>query len=135
MHDVTAGPRASLGEALDRAAVQLERAGVANGKREATSLWAAAAGVTRGEAWLRRDAPAPDPVTVRFWDAVARRASGMPFAYAVGRIAFRTLELTLDPRALIPRPETEGLIDLVLHRSGEMGTGGGGLAEPFLRPS
>src|SRR5882762_10590561 len=42
------------------------------------------------------------------------RSSGVPFAYAAGRTGFRTLDLRLDPRALIPRPETEGLVDRVL---------------------
>jgi release factor glutamine methyltransferase len=46
----------------------------------------------------------------------------MPFGYAAGRVDFRSLELNLDPRALIPRPETEGLVDLVLKWS--QGTGG-----------
>jgi len=53
--------------------------------------------------------------------AEARRASGVPFAYAVGRVSFRRLELRLDPRALIPRPETEGLVDLVLDWAREAG--------------
>jgi release factor glutamine methyltransferase len=67
-------------------------------------------------------------VSVRFWEAVEQRSSGTPFAYAVGRVAFRQLELNLDPRALIPRPETEGLVDLVLQwmGSGEDGSGRGG---------
>src|SRR5207247_5348937 len=56
---------------------------------------------------------------------VERRASGTPFAYAVGRVAFRTLDLALDPRALIPRPETEGLVDLVLREAGKREAGGG----------
>src|SRR5688572_29655049 len=51
-----------------------------------------------------------------------RCANGVPFGYAVGRVAFRSLELNLDPRALIPRPETEGLVDLVLKWT--KGTGG-----------
>src|SRR5207245_831544 len=68
-----------------------------------------------------------------------RRASGLPFAYAVGRVGFRRLELQLDWRALIPRPETEGMVDMVLNwtRRVERGTwnvergarGGGGGGE------
>jgi release factor glutamine methyltransferase len=46
--------------------------------------------------------------------AVARRVQGAPLAYAVGRAAFRNLTLDVDERVLIPRPETEQLVDLVL---------------------
>jgi len=42
------------------------------------------------------------------------RCRGVPFAYAAGRTGFRTLDLAVDPRALIPRPETEGLVELAL---------------------
>lgn len=47
-------------------------------------------------------------------DAAVRRVRGMPFAYAVGRAAFRHLTLDVDARVLIPRQETELLVDLVL---------------------
>ena len=106
--------RATIAGELEQAVGQLERAGVtAEARREATLLWAAVTGASPGEVWLRRDRTAP-PEVERFRDAVARRSSGVPFAYAVGRISFRRLELRLDPRALIPRPETEGLVELVL---------------------
>ena len=119
MRDTSAGPRPSLAQALEQAAALLDRAGVQNGRREATSLWAALAGIAPTEAWIRRDRPASGAVSVQFWEAVARRSSGVPFAYAVGQTAFRQLELKVDPRALIPRPETEGLVDLVLRWAGE----------------
>lgn len=123
MPDASAGLRLSLAHALEQAAAQLERAGVQNGRREATSLWAAIAAVAPGEAWIRRDSPVSETVSGPFWAAVERRSSGVPFAYAVGRAAFRTLELNVDPRALIPRPETEGLVELVLQWV-KNGTGG-----------
>ena len=121
----------SLADALEQAAAQLDRAGVAHGRREATALWAALAGVAPGEAWLRRDEP-------RFRRGLdrdsgrrssdARAVSHSPTWW--GGSAFRELELNVDHRALIPRPETEGLIDLVLawvnegKREGGRGTGG-----------
>src|SRR5687768_16896183 len=46
--------------------------------------------------------------------AAARRLRGAPFAYAVGRAAFRHLTLDVDERVLIPRPETELLVDEIL---------------------
>lgn len=125
--------RPSIAQALNRAATRLEQAGIGGAgvppRREALALWAAVqGGVKPGDVWLRRDTAPPAPVAARFWDAVTRRASGIPFAYAVGRVSFRRLELTLDPRALIPRPETEGLVELVLNRvKGEVGKGKGGV--------
>jgi release factor glutamine methyltransferase len=106
---------------------------VANAKREATALWAALEQVTPGNVWLKRGAEPAQPVSRRFWEAVRRRASGVPFAYAVGRVAFRTLDLAIDSRALIPRPETEGLVELILQRgtgglAADIGTGSGCIA-------
>ena len=45
---------------------------------------------------------------------VARRASGEPLQYVLGRWPFRSLELSVDPRVLIPRPETEQVVDVAL---------------------
>src|SRR5438876_945343 len=119
--------RSAIVDALGEAVEQLARASVANPRREATELWAAVAGagVKAGDVWLARDRDAAPDVAGRFREAVARRSSGIPFAYAVGRIAFRTLELGIDSRALIPRPETEGLVELVLRETGKRDTGCG----------
>ena len=106
----------TLADALGGAAELLAASGIRDARREARALWATVAGrdVTPGAVWLARDrAPAPD-VARRFREAVARRAGGAPFAYAVGSIDFRTLRLAIDSRALIPRPETEGLVELAL---------------------
>jgi release factor glutamine methyltransferase len=106
----------TLADALGDAARRLASSGIADAGREARALWAAVAGarMTPGDVWLARGgAPAPDMAS-RFQDVVARRAGGAPFAYAVGRTDFRTLDLAIDSRALIPRPETEGLVELVL---------------------
>jgi len=127
--DTVATPR-SLADLLAAAAVLLERGGaVGKGRREAAALWAVVAGVTPGDVWLRRDDPPTPDLIAPFQRAIERRAGGAPFAYAVERIGFRTLDLRIDPRALIPRPETEGLVELVLQqcRSGS-GEGGRGAA-------
>ena len=65
--------------------------------------------------------------------AARKRHAGAPLAYAVGRAAFRNLTLHVDERVLIPRPETEVLVDLVLAecRTGtviDLGTGSGAIA-------
>jgi release factor glutamine methyltransferase len=115
----------TIADALGDAAQRLAGPEIADPRREARALWAAVAGggLRPGDVWLARDRPAATATRRRFWEAVERRASGVPFAYAVGRASFRTLELNCDPRALIPRPETEGLVELVLHETGNRDAG------------
>jgi release factor glutamine methyltransferase len=69
----------------------------------------------------------------QYHGVVTRRASGEPLAYVTGQAVFRHLTLRSDRRALIPRPETEGLVDLVLERvprgqAVDIGTGSGAIA-------
>ncbi len=106
----------TIRDALTDAAQRLGAAGLPRPRREATMLWAAVAGggTKPGDVWLQQDQEPATELVERFGRAVERRSSGVPFAYATGRTGFRTLDLRLDPRALIPRPETEGLVDLVL---------------------
>ena len=115
---------------LRRIADELSRAsGSLEDPNEATALWAAVAGVKPAELWLLREREPAADVVKRFWQAVEQRKRGVPFSYAVGRTGFRTLDLAIDPRALIPRPETEGLVELVLnYGSREPGAGSWGVA-------
>ena len=129
-------PIATVGAELDEAARVLASAGVVYPQREATWFWEAAAGVPPGRAWLAREERVAAEPLGRFHEMLARRVAGMPFAYAAGHVAFRRLTLAIDARALIPRPETEGLVDLVLEwaalRPGglvaDIGTGSGCIA-------
>lgn len=80
------------------------------------------------------DVPADD-ATSRFMALVARRAAGEPVAYILGRKDFWTLELSVSPAVLVPRPETELLVEraLTLDPGGEarvadLGTGSGAIA-------
>jgi release factor glutamine methyltransferase len=127
---------ATVGAALDRAAELLGAEGVAYPQREAAWFWELAAGLPAGQAWLAREARAAVDMLRRFDAMVSRRLTGMPFAYAAGQMAFRRLTLIIDDRALIPRPETEGLVELVLGWAEEqpggwvadIGTGSGCIA-------
>lgn len=124
-----------VGELVAEIAVLLERAGIAEARAEARDLVAAVSGQSRFWPRVHADAAVADRV-VRLAQAVAlRRAQGMPFAYAVGQAAFRHLTLRVDERVLIPRQETEQLVDLVLSRAPEaggvvadVGTGSGAIA-------
>lgn len=102
-------------------------------RRETVAVWAAVLDTTVGEAWLRQGEPKSPELVERFQAALARLERGVPFAYAAGRTGFRSLDLLIDARALIPRPETEGLVDLVLKHvrggvAADIGTGSGCIA-------
>lgn len=72
--------------------------------------------VGRDRSWLRAwpEADLAPRRETRFEELVARRASGEPIAYIVGYRGFHALELMVTPDVLIPRPETELLVDTVL---------------------
>lgn len=109
--------------------------------REAALLLAHALG--RTAAWLY--AHGNDPVTEaearRFRELVGRRAAGEPVAYLTGRRGFWTLDLAVGPETLIPRPETERLVELALERVAQgtparlldLGTGSGAIALALAR--
>lgn len=102
---------ASVGEALPAAVASLERAGVDSPRLDAELLLASCTGADRAELVARPEARLTDPQARRFADLVARRAQREPVAYILGSKGFRRLELQCDGRALIPRPETETLVD------------------------
>jgi release factor glutamine methyltransferase len=117
----------------------LARAGVDDADVEARDLIAAVVGEARFWPSLHRDAMLRAEQALAARRAARARAAGAPFAYAVGRAAFRHLTLMVDDRVLIPRQETELLIDAVNgwvaedpRRSGgiaiDVGTGSGALA-------
>ena len=74
------------------------------------------AGLNRREArWLLEEFGADDHEAIAaLRDAVQRRLDGEPLQYVLGHWPFRSLELDLDPRVLIPRPETEELVGVAL---------------------
>jgi release factor glutamine methyltransferase len=102
--------------------------------REARDLLAALLDVPRHWPLLKENKWVEHDVWIRACAAADKRAAGAPLAYAVGRASFRHLVLTVDERVLIPRPETELLVDLVLKhaRPGgvaiDAGTGSGAIA-------
>jgi release factor glutamine methyltransferase len=103
-----------VGRLLTEARARLRDAGVDEAPREAARIWAGLLHLPTGEAWLARERQATEDEAARFVDAVERRASGEPLAYVTGWTGFRRLTIRTDRRGLIPRPETEGLVDMVL---------------------
>jgi release factor glutamine methyltransferase len=123
----------TLGELLSWGATELRGAGFAEPRREAMSLWTGVTRSTASAATLGAAEPVGGERASRFVDAARRRIAGEPVAYITGWTGFRRLTLQCDRRALIPRPETEGLVDAVLARvrngvAADIGTGTGALA-------
>jgi release factor glutamine methyltransferase len=111
----------------------LSAAQIPEAEREARDIIAAVVDAPRFWPSLNRDAVLVDDVCQHARDAARRRAYGAPFAYAVGRAAFRHLTLEVDERVLIPRQETEVLVECVLARARhglaiDIGTGSGAIA-------
>ncbi|MFI5280746.1 MAG: peptide chain release factor N(5)-glutamine methyltransferase, partial [Gemmatimonadales bacterium] len=104
----------TVGEAVGEARDVIAAAGIKGAWREADELYASAVCGVTSAAWLDRERPIAEAVRERLMLAAERRARGWPQAYAAGRANFRGHWLSVDERVLIPRPETEGLVDLVL---------------------
>jgi release factor glutamine methyltransferase len=118
---------------LAQGASVLAAAGLGRSRSEALRLWTELTGESPDTALLADGrGPAPEHADA-FASAISRRAAGEPLAYITGACGFRHLTLRADRRALIPRPETEGLVDLVLSRVADgrladVGTGSGCIA-------
>ena len=126
----------TVGTLVDAVTGRLAAAHVPDPRLEARDLVAALLDQPRFWPSAHRDAPVDAALAAQAARAAERRASGAPFAYAVGRAAFRHLVLDVDERVLIPRQETEVLVDEVLARVNaapggvcvDVGTGSGCIA-------
>jgi release factor glutamine methyltransferase len=106
--------------------------GIEDPRLDAEVLLSEAMGVERATLVASPEAGVPPPAARLFGEMVRRRLRREPVAYILGRKGFRRLELVVDPRVLIPRPETELLVELALERQPrallDVGTGSGAIA-------
>ena len=115
---------------------RLDAAARADARREARLLTAATLGCSPGDIARRMDVPMLPAARELVLVAAARRARGEPLAYAVGTAPFRHLSLRVDARVLIPRPETESVVEEAFRVTaaraggiaGDIGTGSGAIA-------
>jgi release factor glutamine methyltransferase len=126
----------TVAEALEHARVRLERAGVASARAEAAALLGALLDVSPSGLVLERTRELSGAEQARLAGWVARRAAREPLQHIVGRAYFYGLELRVTPVVLVPRPETEVLVELVLAalegvrhpKVLDVGTGSGAIA-------
>jgi release factor glutamine methyltransferase len=118
---------------LEEATRRLAEADIENPRGEARLLLAHALGISRDQALTAT--PTPDQ-TARFAALVSRRATHEPFAYITGRREFWSLDFEVGPGVLVPRPDTETLIEEALRvipdrtaplRIADLGTGSGAI--------
>jgi len=106
------GMATTVGEALRRSIARLATAG--HPASDAEELLSRLLGVGRGDLRGLRPANLAEDRAAALEAQLARREAGEPVQYITGRAAFRNLDLAVDPRVLIPRPETELLVEGVL---------------------
>jgi release factor glutamine methyltransferase len=121
----------------------LEGKGVERGRLDAEHLLAHALDTARLQLYLQYDRPLTAEELDRFRPLLRRRAEREPLQYITGRAAFRELDLLVDRRVLVPRPETEVLVEAVLRWAAskepaeltalDLGTGSGAIALSLLR--
>lgn len=124
----------TLGEVRRRSAAFLAGRGSSSPRLDADLLLAEALGIDRLRVYTESERPLTEAELARARELVGRRARGEPVAYILGRRAFRGLELTVGPGVLVPRPETELLVERALEVAPpgaavlDWGTGSGAVA-------
>jgi release factor glutamine methyltransferase len=121
-----------IGEALSSATDALRAVGVEDPRLDAEVMLADATGLERAALVAGADVELAPPASRLFGEMVRRRLRREPVAYILGRRGFRNIELAVDRRVLIPRPETELLVEIALEREPatvlDVGTGSGAIA-------
>lgn len=122
-------------EIIKRTTEFLEKRGVEGARLNAELLIGHALGLKRMQLYLQFERPLTEPELEKIRPLVKRRGNREPVQYIVGETDFSGLKLKADRRALIPRPETEYLIEQVLDRVTpppaailDLGTGSGAIA-------
>jgi release factor glutamine methyltransferase len=125
-------------DALSSATERFEDADVSESPQlDAELLLRQVLGIERAQLFMRYDRPLADDAVERFEALVERRLAGEPIAYILGSRWFRNIELFVDQRVLIPRPETERFVEYALAwltthpgpcRVVDVGTGSGAIA-------
>ena len=123
----------SIRDALDSALIALTAAGCDTPRLDAELLLADAMGVDRAVIVSDPGRGLEPAQARRFQEHARRRVQREPVAYILGMKGFRTIDLLVDPRVLIPRPETEHLVEAALDlprgaRVADVGTGSGAVA-------
>ena len=127
---------ATIGSLLAEGTARFAAAGLACAPQDARRLLGAVLGIDELALYLEPQRPVDAEATARFHAVVERRAAHEPVQHLLGYEEFRGLRIVVTPDVLIPRPETEGLVEraleLLADRAGaivaDIGTGSGAIA-------
>jgi len=108
----------TLGKLIEWTRGFFEKKGIPQPRLEAEILLAHVLGLGRIDLYLKYDQPVGEAERAAYRDLVRRRAGGEPTRYLVGGCEFMSLALKVTPACLIPRPETELLVEEVLRLAG-----------------
>lgn len=106
----------TLGELLGKTVEFFGKKAIENPRGDARRLMAKGLGITPMQVLTQFDRPLADSEVATLRDLVARRAKGEPLQHILGIVGFRHIEIACDARALVPRPDTETIVDLALER-------------------
>lgn len=126
----------TLMDLMRRSTDYLTQHGITNARRETEWIFAETLALTRMDLYTRFDMPLEDQQVDRLRQLVQRRGRREPLAYVLGNQAFGKLTLKVGPGVLVPRPETEELVEFALTRFTsdmhvrvlDVGTGSGAIA-------
>ena len=126
----------SVLEVLQKTEGFLAKAGIEKPKVDAEWLLADTMGCQRLDLFLQHEKPLEEPLLALMRERVKRMAGGEPLQYILGAVDFHEIRLAVGPGVLIPRPETEVLVDRIIKRIGgreplrivDLGTGSGAIA-------
>ncbi len=127
-------------DALSIAAESIVRESDDQPRRQAEWMIESILGIERSDLYTERDLKLNKKQTQKLQEFIERRQKGEPLQYILGTAPFRNITLDIDSRALIPRPETEGLVEIGLKLVGDIpapnildiGTGSGAIALSIL---
>lgn len=134
----------TVGDLLESSTRRLAAAGIPDARREALAVLAHALGTDRGGILARRPDAVSEEAAARARGLIEQRAERRPLQHLTGTVAFDGLTLEVGPSVLVPRPETEGLVEAVAAaglpdgaRVADLGTGSGAIAVALAvrRPS
>jgi release factor glutamine methyltransferase len=132
---LTSKAASTVAEILDNGVRRLREAAVDDPARDAASLMSLVLGTDRGGVAARKPDALAEVEASRFAELIDLRARRIPMQYLEEGVEFRGLDLHVGPGALIPRPETDGLVQAVLDaglgatsRVVDLGTGSGCIA-------
>lgn len=126
----------TIASILTKSADFLQRKGVENPRLDSEWMLAEVMGYPRMRLFLEYERPLAEDVITRMRSMVVRRGKREPLQYILGYVMFGGVRIQVDRRALIPRPETEELVDIICqrfrNRTGlnilDLGTGSGAIA-------